>query len=153
VARNGRGSPDVIAPPLKAQSGGTGKGDGAPLVFHGKASHHKSMNPNTHAPALDASKELTVYYSHHNRQDSIYGTDAPANTLAASRTRIMQSHAIEQGIRRLTPTECERLQGFPDGWTANQADSARYRQLGNAVAVPVAEWIGRRIVSVDGGAA
>ncbi|MHB8961986.1 MAG: DNA cytosine methyltransferase [Saccharofermentanales bacterium] len=48
--------------------------------------------------------------------------------------------------RRLTPTECERLQGFPDGWTAGQSDSARYKQLGNAVAVPVAEWIGWRII-------
>ncbi len=50
--------------------------------------------------------------------------------------------------RRLTPTECERLQGFPDGWTAEQADSHRYRQLGNAVAVPVAEWIARRMAAV-----
>jgi len=49
------------------------------------------------------------------------------------------------GIRRLTPTECERLQGFPDGWTNGQSDSTRYRQLGNAVAVPVVEWIARRI--------
>lgn len=48
-------------------------------------------------------------------------------------------------VRRLTPTECERLQGFPDGWTAGQSDSHRYRQLGNAVAVPVAEWIARRL--------
>jgi len=55
----------------------------------------------------------------------------------------------DYGVRRLTPTECERLQGFPDGWTAGQSDSARYRQLGNAVAVPVAEWIGRRIVECD----
>ena len=53
------------------------------------------------------------------------------------------------GVRRLTPTECERLQGFPDGWTAGQADSTRYKQLGNAVAVPVAEWIGRRIVELE----
>lgn len=54
------------------------------------------------------------------------------------------------GVRRLTPTECERLQGFPDGWTDGQADSVRYRQLGNAVCVPVVEWIGRRIVSGKG---
>ena len=52
-------------------------------------------------------------------------------------------------VRRLTPTECERLQGFPDGWTDGQADSARYRQMGNAVAVPVVEWIMRRLVEVD----
>ena len=51
------------------------------------------------------------------------------------------------GVRRLTPTECERLQGFPDGWTEGLSDSARYRCLGNAVTVNVAEWIGRRLVS------
>ena len=44
-------------------------------------------------------------------------------------------------VRRLTPLECERLQGFPDGWTADQADSNRYKQMGNAVAVPVVQWI------------
>jgi DNA (cytosine-5)-methyltransferase 1 len=55
-------------------------------------------------------------------------------------------------VRRLTPLECERLQGFPDGHTAHDAagkaisDSARYRMLGNAVAVPVAQWIAERIV-------
>jgi len=53
------------------------------------------------------------------------------------------------GVRRLTPRECERLQGFPDDWTAGQSDSARYRQLGNAVAVPVVEWLTRRIVSLE----
>lgn len=62
---------------------------------------------------------------------------------------------VESGIlqvvdgrpRRLTPVECERLQGFPDGWTAGQADTHRYKQLGNAVAVPVAEWLAKRIAS------
>jgi DNA (cytosine-5)-methyltransferase 1 len=58
----------------------------------------------------------------------------------------MSRHAV--GVRRLTPTECERLQGFPDGWTAGFADSTRYKMLGNAVAVPVIEWIGRRINEV-----
>lgn len=56
----------------------------------------------------------------------------------------------DMSVRRLTPTECERLQGFPDGWTAGLSDSARYRTLGNAVCVPVAAWIARRIVLVDG---
>ena len=49
-------------------------------------------------------------------------------------------------VRRLTPTECERLQGFPDGWTEGQADSNRYKQMGNAVAVPVVEWIIKNLV-------
>ena len=50
-------------------------------------------------------------------------------------------------VRRLTPTECERLQGFPDGWTDGQADSHRYKQMGNAVAVPVVQWIINRITN------
>jgi site-specific DNA-cytosine methylase len=54
------------------------------------------------------------------------------------------------GVRRLTPTECERLQGFPDGWTAGQSDSQRYRQLGNAVTVNVIKWIGNRIIEYGG---
>ena len=49
-------------------------------------------------------------------------------------------------VRRLTPTEYERLQGFPDGWTEGQADSSRYKQMGNAVAVPVVNWIISRMV-------
>ena len=46
-------------------------------------------------------------------------------------------------IRRLTPLECERLQGFPDGWTAvpGASDSARYKALGNSVAIPCVEFI------------
>lgn len=51
----------------------------------------------------------------------------------------------QMAVRRLTPTECERLQGFPDGWTEGQADSHRYKQMGNAVAVPVVEWIINRL--------
>jgi site-specific DNA-cytosine methylase len=52
-------------------------------------------------------------------------------------------------VRRLTPMECERLQGFPDDWTSGQADSNRYKQMGNAVAVPVVEWIISRMVEID----
>ena len=48
-------------------------------------------------------------------------------------------------IRRLTPTECERLQGFPDGWTEGQSDTQRYKQLGNAVSVPVVKAIGEQL--------
>jgi site-specific DNA-cytosine methylase len=90
-----------------------------------------------------------------------------ANTLAATDlpwqgTRIAYPDA---SVRRLTPVECERLQGFPDGWTclcqplevyAADADAAalrcicpdspRYRALGNAVTVNVVEWLGRRLM-------
>ena len=56
----------------------------------------------------------------------------------------------EIGVRRLTPIECERLQGFPDGWTEDHSDTRRYKMIGNAVCVPVIEWIGRRIMEFDG---
>ena len=55
---------------------------------------------------------------------------------------------ISQGrVRRLVPIEMERLQGFPDNWTDGQADSNRYKQMGNAVSVPVAQWIAERMVA------
>ena len=55
-------------------------------------------------------------------------------------------------VRRLTPRECERLQGFPDDYTrisAKTADGPRYKALGNSMAVPVMRWIGERIEAVD----
>ena len=61
-------------------------------------------------------------------------------------------------VRRLTPTECERLQGFPDGFTQipyrnkpaeNCPDGPRYKALGNSMAVPVMRWIGERIQAVE----
>lgn len=53
------------------------------------------------------------------------------------------------GVRRLTPLECERLQGFSDNHTSICSDTQRYKQLGNAVTVNVAEWIGKRIMSYE----
>jgi site-specific DNA-cytosine methylase len=61
-------------------------------------------------------------------------------------------------VRRLTPTECERLQGFPDGYTAipwkkkpasECPDGPRYKALGNSWAVPCARWLGERIAAVE----
>jgi len=78
------------------------------------------------------------------------GLDPKDTVMALSRE---QTPAISGSAgRRLTPTECERLQGFPDGWTdvayrgKPAADGPRYRALGNAFAVPVVRWIARRIV-------
>lgn len=72
--------------------------------------------------------------------------DAPGRARALGVTKTL---AVFPGVRRLTPIECERLQGFPDGWTEGESDSTRYRMLGNAVCVPVAEWIGRRMLAQD----
>lgn len=67
-----------------------------------------------------------------------------------------QEQAIMRGsaVRRLTPRECERLQGFPDDYTLipyrgrMMADGPRYKMLGNSMAVPVMRWIGERIEAV-----
>lgn len=88
--------------------------------------------------------------------DIAYTLSASPGTNQQSYVFQPRSHLIaEDGIRRLTPLECERLQGFPDDWTryaasnAPLSDTARYRMLGNAVAVPVAEWIAHRINQVE----
>ena len=73
------------------------------------------------------------------------GQDEKAYTIATSQDQqIMHGMAV----RRLTPTECERLQGFPDGYTdimPETPDGPRYKALGNSMAVPVMRWIGSRI--------
>jgi DNA (cytosine-5)-methyltransferase 1 len=83
------------------------------------------------------------------RQDEIAGTIRAEGENRPSRP----SNVIFPGssVRRLTPVECERLQGFPDGYTGipKMADGPRYKMLGNSMAVPVMHWIGKRIAMVD----
>jgi DNA (cytosine-5)-methyltransferase 1 len=86
--------------------------------------------------------------------DLEYRTDGTANAVLTpngGRAGIGVG-AIASGwaVRRLTPTECERLQGFPDGYTAipKAADGPRYKALGNSMAVNVMRWIGQRIAMV-----
>ena len=75
-----------------------------------------------------------------------------ANTLAGSDGGgpARQQHILLQDgrLRTFTPLEWERLQGFPDGWTEGLPDSARFRLLGNAMHVGMAQWLGRRIAAV-----
>lgn len=130
VARNGRGAPSEIAPALKAQAGRTGKGDSAPIVFSSK--DHGGDAGET-SPTLRAGAHSN---SHPN------AGVPPAVTQGAA-------------VRRLTPRECERLQGFPDDYTLvpnrgrAAADGPRYKAIGNSMAVPVMAWLGRRIDLVD----
>ena len=80
------------------------------------------------------------------------------NALRASSGGGDKPHILtSMAVRRLTPVECERLQGFPDGYTmipwkkkpaADCPDGPRYKALGNSMAVPVMRWIGRRIQEI-----
>jgi DNA (cytosine-5)-methyltransferase 1 len=64
-------------------------------------------------------------------------------------------HQATMAVRRLTPLECERLMGWPDGWTATKADGTpqsdthRYKQCGNGIASPVAQWIAQQLLQLD----
>ena len=85
------------------------------------------------------------------RSIAINEEQSPTLSTQADRYAVMTASAV----RRLTPTECERLQGFPDGYTLipyrgkPAADGPRYKALGNSMAVPVMRWIGERIQIVD----
>lgn len=79
----------------------------------------------------------------HTEQRLEANTKGTSNTL----TNVQKDNWLMENdtIRRLTPTECERLQGFPDGWTNGISDSQRYKCLGNAVTVPVIQAIASRL--------
>jgi DNA (cytosine-5)-methyltransferase 1 len=112
------------------------------------------MNPATVAPTLDKGKadgpavafDLNQITSATNRSQP---DPAVHHTLPA--TSCPPHLALPWAVRRLTPVECERLQGFPDGWTdipyrgKRAADSPRYKALGNSWAVNCGEWIFDRI--------
>ncbi len=92
---------------------------------------------------LATANDQTLFVFYGNRVDDVRIQDGKINTLQArmgTGGNNMPMVATTQ-VRRLTPLECERLQGFPDGWTEGQSDTHRYKQMGNAVAVPVVEWI------------
>lgn len=84
-------------------------------------------------------------------------TNSPGHNADQSVVAVqIESSVTEMYIRRMTPIECERLQGFPDGWTLvpyrkkpaeSCADGPRYKALGNSMATNVMRWIGQRISS------
>ena len=100
-----------------------------------------------------------LYYSHDYNQDRVYGTDGPTPALTANDSNRTRNQVVAGTVRRLTPRECERLQGWPDDWTrwrsdnSEIADGPRYRMIGNGVTAPVAHWIATRLMkelSTDG---
>ncbi len=165
----------LVAGPLKARSVLTGKHDadgaaGGHLVVpfdttqitsKGNYSNPKAGDPmhplakGQHPPAVaiqDARGVKAQNGRGWNDDGSAYTHD----------TANVQAVAVLSSVRRLTPRECERLQGFPDDYTLvpyptgrrktktrPAADGPRYRALGNSMAVPVMRWIGRRIVAAD----
>lgn len=104
-------------------------------------------NPQPGAPAYTLAKSGNSAIAFHTTQDPISG---PVSPCIGRQTGGMGVQTVS-GVRRLTPRECERLQGFPDDYTAipKAKDGPRYAALGNSMAVPVMRWIGERIAMVD----
>ena len=102
---------------------------------------------------------LVNTYDHHPQDSRIKECDRPSlQARAGTGGGNLPLVSNQQQVRRLTPRECERLQGFPDDYTripyrgksADKCpDGPRYKALGNSWAVPVVQWIGQRILEVD----
>jgi site-specific DNA-cytosine methylase len=116
----------------------------------------------TNSPGHNADETLVAFASATEflpQSSRVYSEAEAAPTLQAAGARMgnraPQVHAAMQ-VRRLTPVECERLQGFPDNYTnipwrkkPEAPDGPRYKSLGNSMAVPCMAWIGRRIDEVE----
>jgi len=148
-------SADTTAPSLKVGNGNAGH---QIAVASFQESQSGARVGETH-PTLDA-------HNGSRRHQGVVGFADVADPVAANQARTYTregagnfrmsnvAHSAVQ-VRRLTPRECERLQGFPDDYTLIPyrrklaADGPRYKALGNSMAVPVMRWIGERIAMVD----
>ena len=93
--------------------------------------------------------DQAVAFGWQNSDSQSMSVDTITPTLDKSKTPAV---AQQMAVRKLTPIECERLQGFPDGYTnikENCPDGHRYKAMGNSMAVPVMRWIGKRIELVS----
>jgi DNA (cytosine-5)-methyltransferase 1 len=114
------------------------------------------MNPDEITPSLDKSKTPAVAFMENVRAELRISEQTDALTRGGGKPGQGYAAALHGSVvRRLTPRECERLQGFPDDYTLipyrgkPAADGPRYKALGNSMAVPVMCWIGERIAAVE----
>ena len=171
-ARNDRGGPSEVVSPLKAESGRTGRGDGAPCVafseYDGDVKTQDELaytlttgggKPGDGYPAIlqgEIEKSMTL-----ENESLAFDT---YNQTVSEKTQMLRAGgmgdqipaiSVKMQVRRLTPKECARLQGFPDDhldiiYNGKPAsDGPKYRALGNSMAVPVMRWIGQRIQMVQ----
>lgn len=144
-----------------ASEDGTGRGTPlVPVAFHPTQDPISNTDGSTHALGCGSSggqASIAVAVALRGREGGATAElgDEVQNCLRASSGGGDKPHVLAaMQVRRLTPVECERLQGFPDGYTAipwrkkpasECPDGPRYKALGNSWAVPCVRWIGRRI--------
>ena len=141
---------------LGSQGGGMGAKTGLYMVpdtcgtltsrwyrgFNGQDAYTDHLVPTTYAL-----QENMIGRKHHNGPAGSGVKEEQSFTLTSAGPHGV---SVGQTVRRLTPTECCRLQGFPDDWNDWLSDAQRYKQMGNAVTVPVAKWIGERMCQHSG---
>lgn len=128
------------------------------VAFDWYASSAQSLPVSPECPPLKATMQPAVAVSLRDREGGGMAelSGEMATALRASQGGGDKPHVLTSAVRRLTPRECERLQGFPDDWTlipwrkGLAPDGPRYRALGNSMAVPCMAWIGQRIALADG---
>lgn len=129
---------------------------------HGKAAVDVGVTGTLTAHDAKGAPLIARAFAQNTRNELRYiGGDGPVSgALSASPGMKQTSYAmVDDGkaymVRRLTPRECERLQGFPDDWTLidwkgkRAPDGRRYKAIGNSMSVPVMRWIGERIAEAD----
>lgn len=110
------------------------------------SAHKGTGGGNTPMVALGIQGNVIGRQDHNGPAGKGFSSDGdPMFTLTSTDVHAV---ALPLTVRRLTPRECERLMGWPDDWTAGQADAHRYKQCGNGVASPVAQWIGEQIINL-----
>ncbi len=147
--------------PLRAKGGDTGNGgetliacDTTQITSAANYSNPKPGDPCL--PLAAGAHPPAVAFPWQSALDPIGRPDNVSGTLV--KNQVMGCMTSDMAVRRLTPVECERLQGFPDNytripWRSKSAvdcpDGPRHKALGNSMAVPVMRWIGERITQVD----
>jgi DNA (cytosine-5)-methyltransferase 1 len=158
MAFHNRQDPDVsgdVTHPLGAQDNGMGIAfDTTQITSKANRSNPQPDDP-CHPLAAKAHPPAVAFDLRGREHGAQFeGPHETANLRAASGGS-SRSYVQQMQVRRLTPRECERLQGFPDDYTLIQyrnkpaADGPRYKALGNSMAVPCMHWIGKRIQRVN----
>jgi DNA (cytosine-5)-methyltransferase 1 len=165
-------SPGQTAPTLFASGAGTSRPASAgsesefcivqPVPEVAACLQHRDANASSHdscpvlkdcTPAMRAGNDSLSVAFHVNASNEVHASEIAYSLSTNGNASGRNAPTINQGysVRRLLPTECEALQGFERNWTAGFADATRYKMLGNAVTVNVAEWIFKRIAAVERG--
>lgn len=120
-------------------NGGNGIGYQQGIAYTLTATDHHAVFSRQRVDVFKSNEVVSTQSArqHKDATDLVVDMDEPDNSASAPRG------ASVLLIRRLTPLECERLQGFPDGWTdiEGASDSARYKALGNSVAIPCVDYV------------